>query len=261
MKGKVAVVTGSTAGIGRSIALYFASAGAHVAVTGRNKDTAEKLAHEIQNQGGAATPFRFDLSDPSGGEALLDKVIKSCGRLDILVNNAICGGSDYLPRIHLQDMNYDQIQKGITANITNTLVLIGKAYPYLKQAKGNMLNIGSVVVNRKMLGIPLLYTIIKGAVTQVTLLLAAEWAGDGIRVNQINPGCVQSDAFKKPGISEDHRKSVYDHYQKFHPLGRVGIPDDIGALAAFMVSDEAAWMTGSVVDMDGGYTIQGVSPV
>ena len=104
------------------------------------------------------------------------------------------------------------------------------------------------------MGLPL-YTIVKGALAQTTKVLAAEWAGDGIRVNQINPGFVRTDSMAARQDS-DTANMIILHFAKLHPLGRVGEVEDIAALAAFLVSAEASWITGSVIDIDGGFSVQ-----
>lgn len=182
----------------------------------------------------------------------------SCGRLDILVNNALSHPT--LPPLPLQEMNKTMIESGITTNLTNTMALTGSAHRFLQQSQGVVLNIGSAVVNRYMLGIPL-YSVVKGGLTQMTKTLAAEWARDGIRVNQINPGVVKTEAYRNIGIPAELLPMLIEHYSQCHPLGRVGEPQDVAALATFIVSDDASWMSGSILDIDGAYSCQGVAPL
>lgn len=255
LEGKVAIITGSTGGIGRSIAEHLSSLGAHVVVTSRDLEKAAGVAAELTDSGRRATPGCFLLEEQSTGKELIETVLAVHQRIDILVNNAISHPS--LPPLPLQDLEYEQLEGGISANLTNVIALTARAYPHLKRSKGSVLNIGSAVVNRNMAGIPL-YTIVKGALTQLTKTLASEWAKDGIRVNQINPGFVKTDAFKNIGIPEEQVPAFIEYYRQFHPLGRVGEPQDIGTLATFMVSDDASWLTGAIVDMDGGYSAQGI---
>lgn len=255
LKNKIAVVTGSTDGLGKGIAEHMASMGAHVVITSRNIDSADKMSKKILERGLAATPCRFELEDPSSGEALLKSVLEKHGRIDILVNNAISRPTPLSPAL-FQKPDDEQVQGYITTNIANILSLTIKFYPHLKNTKGNILNIGSSVMNRHMID-GLLYAVVKGAVTQMTKALAAEWANDGIRVNQINPGFVLVDSFKNQ-IPKEALFGIIEKFKRHHPIGRVGKPSDIGTLAAHMVSDEFSWMTGSVVDMDGGYSVNGM---
>lgn len=252
---KTAIVTGSSAGIGKGIAVLFARLGAHVVVTSRSQAQAAQVAEEIQDNGGKATPCAFKLENQGDISPLLSAAAKRTGRIDILVNNALSRSPNASSL--LQDMAYSNMLDGVTANLTNVLALTAAAHPYLKEARGMVLNIGSAVVNRHTTGIPL-YTILKGALSQTTKVLAAEWAGDGIRVNQINPGFVRTDSMAARQ-SSDTANLIIEHFAKLHPLGRVGEVEDIAALAAFLVSAEASWITGAVIDIDGGFSVQGAT--
>lgn len=254
LREKTALVTGSSAGIGKEIACLFGRLGAHVIVTSRTNARAEKVAEEIREAGGRATATVFDLGDSATIPALLATAADiSSGRLDILVNNALSRPS--IAPLSLQNMDYSQLQDGVTANLTNVLALTSQAYPYLKAARGVVLNIGSAVINRHTLGIAL-YTILKGALGQTTKVLAAEWAADGIRVNQINPGFIPTDSLAARQSAEN-AAMIIEQFTKLHPLGRVGKVEDVAALSAFLVSEQAAWITGALVDIDGGFSVQG----
>ena len=252
---KIAIITGSTEGIGNRIAAHLASLGSHVVITSRNRETAEKAARELASCGGSVTCQCFELQNQQSGKALIENVIAEHGRLDILINSAISRPTP-LSSALVQNFDYDQLQLYITSNITHVLALTLRAYPYLKKTKGSVLNIGSTIINRHILG-TLLYSVAKGAMAQMTKALAAEWAPDRIRVNQINPGFVLTDSFQKL-IPQDHFHEVTDLYRRHHPLGKVGDPRNIGVLAGHMLSDELSWMTGSIVDIDGGYSVKGI---
>ncbi len=251
---KVAIVTGSSSGIGKEIAIALAENGAYVVVTSRTYERAVKVAEEIMKQGGRAMPCSFDLEEHRNGKVLLDTVNEQLNRIDILVNNAI--SRDTIAPSRFSELQYDNLASGITANLTNTIHLTAQAYPYLKVTKGTVINIGSVIVNRHMAGL-LLYSVIKGAITRLTKSLASEWADDGIRINQINPGFVETDS-----MVERYPKRILQDYktqlQRHHPLGRIGRSRDIAELALYMVSNEARWMSGAVVDIDGGYSNQSI---
>lgn len=252
---KVVIITGSSSGIGKEIAMALAMRDASVVVTSRRFARAVEVAEEITSQGGNAFPLAFSVEDPQCGIAMLQAVHERFNKIDILVNNAI-NRPAFAP-CSIQETKYEQLSEVITTNLTTTLALSARAHQYLLATKGLLLNIGSVVVNRHMVGMPL-YTIVKGAITQTTKVLAAEWAEDGVRVNQINPGFVETDSMAER-IGEDAASNMCKKFLPYHPLGRTGTVTDIAELVSYMVSEEAAWMTGSVVDMDGGYSIQAAS--
>ncbi len=250
---KVALVTGSTKGIGQAIAVGLARSGAKVVITSRKLEGAERLADSLRSQGLNAVGAQFDLAATKNPAELVDFTTNHFGRLDILVNNAITQDAA-LPMGAVSDC---QINSIFQANITNTLLLCKSAYPYLKANEGNIINISSVVTNRYMLGLPL-YAIIKGAITQMTKVLAAEWGKDKVRVNAINPGCVRTSVYENLGLSGEVAETNFKYVEQFHPLGRIGESEEIANMANFLASDKAQFVTGGIFDVDGGYTIQGI---
>lgn len=255
LENKVAIITGSTAGIGEKIATTFAENGAKVIVTSRDIGRAQCKIAEIEKNGGEGLAIACCLESPTQMQSLIDVVMDTYGRLDILVNNAISHPT--LPPSPIQDLTYEQLSLGINTNLTNIMALTCKAYPYLKKNSGSILNIGSVMVNQHMLGIPL-YTIIKGAMSQMTKVLAYEWAPD-VKVNQINPGFTRTAAYKEIGIPDTEADAFFEAFRQFHPLNKIGDPQDIASAAAFLVSEQAAWITGIEMNIDGGYSIHGRS--
>ncbi len=253
---KVAIVTGSSKGIGRSIALRLASMGAGVVVTSRSPEDALIVVGEIEKQGGRAAAFPFDLERIEGGKELVGGVVERFGRLDILVNNALSRPTPPSSEL-VGGENPGMIEAYVTTNITRSLSLTMSAYPHLKKTGGSVLNIGSVIVNRHIKG-TLMYAVVKGAVTQATKALASEWAGDGIRVNQINPGFVLTDAFVSQVPDEEIRERIVRGFAEKHPLGRVGDPSAVAILAGNILCDDLSWMTGSILDVDGGYSVEGI---
>lgn len=253
LKSKIAVITGGTKGIGNGIARQLAENGATVVITSRKLEKAEQAAEEFKTLGYQACGLQFDLGAGGDIESLIQNVIRIFDRLDILVNNAITRDG----ALPLDMLSNEQIESALTANIAHTFLLCRQAYPYLKKTSGNIINISSAVVNRHLLGLPL-YGIIKGAIVQMTKVLAAEWAADGIRVNAINPGFIRTNAFSELGMPPDVIDKSYEFYSHYHPLGKIGKPSEIGKLAAYLVSDDAKLMTGSVIEADGGCSVQGL---
>jgi len=250
---KVAIITGSTAGIGGEIATTLAENGIRVVVTSRELTRAQEKVNEVTRKGGDGLALSCCLESSNELIKLIESTMDAYGRIDVLVNNAISHPT--LPTLPIQDLSYEQLNLGVRINLTNVLALTSKAYPYLKESGGCVLNIGSVVTNQHMLGIPL-YTIVKGAMSQMTKVLASEWAPE-VRVNQINPGFTKTAAHKEIGIPEDEIDGLFDAFRQFHPLGRTGQPQDIASAAAYLVSDQASWVTGVEMNIDGGYSIKG----
>jgi NAD(P)-dependent dehydrogenase (short-subunit alcohol dehydrogenase family) len=252
---RIAIITGASKGIGRGIAQQLASRNVAVVVTSRKKEQAESTAAEIQKTGGEALGLAFNLEDQDSLSNLIDSTVKHYGRLDILVNNAI--STSCVPSI--DTLSPQQISFAVNANLTNTLLLTQYVRPHLSKTRGNVLNIGSIVTNRHILGMPL-YTIIKGAIVQMTKALAAEWAQDSVRVNCINPGFIRSSSLEELNLPPEVMTAIEQRCEQFHPLGkRIGEPVDVGNLAAYITSDAARLMTGSVINLDAGLSVQGFS--
>ena len=249
---KIAIVTGSTQGIGAGIARELARCGATVVVTSRDENKARLAVERICSQGGKAHAMPFNLENTEDLPKLIGETVATFKKLDILVNNAVSANT----HTRLLDATYEQIQFVFNANITHTVALTQLAYPHLKLSKGNIINITSVVCNKHLNGIAL-YAIIKGALLQMTRSLASEWSADGIRVNAISPGFVRTQRMVNLGISDKLVQKNYDHYRQFSPLG-IGTPEDIAKMAVFLASDDAAWITGSVFNVDGGYSANGI---
>lgn len=248
---KVAIITGSTKGIGRGIAQELAKNNITVVITSRDPNAAIDVAESIKAGGGDAIGLPFNLEDSNSFAPLIEATVEKCGRLDILINNA-CSQSCLVP---LAEATQQQIEFTMTANVSNTLYLSKLAHPHLKHSRGSIVNVSSVVVNRSLLGLPF-YAIVKGAVVQMTKVLAAEWASDNVRVNAINPGFVRTSAFSDMGMPPDLVDKNYEFYQQYHALDKIGTPEDIGKYVAYLTSDDASFVTGSVLDIDGGYSVR-----
>ncbi|NOY62177.1 MAG: SDR family oxidoreductase [Gammaproteobacteria bacterium] len=251
-KGKVAIITGGTKGIGEGIAQKLADDGVTVVVTSRNAAHAQQTAYEINARGGQALGLPFNVEQADDLKALIEGTVADFGRLDILVNNSLSQSA----LVPLETLSDEQVSFAFTSNISHTFLLTRYAYPHLKKSKGCVVNIGSAVVNNYLLGLQL-YAVIKGAVVQMTKVFAAEWAADGVRVNAINPGIIRTSAFSDMGMPEDVIEQNYEFYKRYHPLGRVGDPAEIGAMVAYLVSADAAFITGSIIEVDGGCSVQG----
>ena len=236
---RVALVTGSSKGIGKGIALALAKQGLAVVVTSRSIQDAHKLADEIKHNGGCALGLEFDIEQHEQLDSIINQTIECFGRLDVLVNNAV-NQSCLLPSMDFSDQ--DTI-KTITTNLSHNYLLSQKAYPHLKQHQGCIVNIASVVANQHLLGLPL-YGLIKGAIVQMTKVLAAEWASSKVRVNAINPGFIRTQAFVDLGFEPEVIDRAYGFYDAYQPLSGVGKPDDVANAVLFLSSEASTFMTG-----------------
>lgn len=245
LDGKIAVVTGASRGIGRAIALELASRGAFVVVNyNGSKDRAEEVKKEIEAAGGKAEVYQCNVSDFEKCQAFIQDVIKTYGRLDILVNNAGITRDGLLMK--MSEADFDSVIETNLKGTFNTIRFASRQM--LKQRSGRIINMSSVVGIAGNAG-QANYASSKAGVIGLTKAVARELASRGITVNAIAPGFIEtemtevlSDAAKEASVAQI-------------PLGRFGKPEDIAKTAAFLASDDAGYITGQVIQVDGGMAI------
>ncbi len=243
LDGKVALVTGGTRGIGRAIAEAFAAAGAGVMVVARKPDELAETRAALEKLGPVAT-YQGSVSDPSVAEGSVAACIESLGGIDIVVNNAAINPA-FGP---LMDADLAAITKIFDANITGPLRFVRAAWHQrLRDHGGAVLNVVSVGGIRPgpFIGA---YNVSKAALVHLTRQLAQELA-PGVRVNAVAPALVKTDMAR--ALWEPNEEAM----ARAHPLGRLGVPDDIAGAALFLVSDASSWMTGETVVVDGGASV------
>jgi NAD(P)-dependent dehydrogenase (short-subunit alcohol dehydrogenase family) len=252
LESRVAIVTGAAKGIGLGIAKVFAMEGATVALFGAH-DTVMTVAEELRRGGGTSLAFTLDVSDYGAVKQATDAVAAEFGRLDILVNNA--GIMRLAPFLEMSDEERD-LQFDV--NVKGTWNCSQAAIPHMVRDRyGKVVNLSSV--SGIMVADPgeSAYSITKAGIWGLTKSLAREFAGDGINVNMICPGYIRTPMFD--GFVEENspgdEQSVIDQLSATIPLGRLGTPEDVGRLAAFLASDDAAYITGTAVVIDGGSTL------
>ncbi len=243
LKGKVAVVTGASKGIGAAIARELAQEGAAVAVNYANSpDQAEAVVAGIKAAGGNAKAMRADVSHPAEARKLIDATLAEFGRIDILVNNA--GVYEFKPLPEISEEHYNRI---FDLNVKGLLFVTQAAVNAFGDKGGHIVNISSVVSQRPVPN-SAVYSATKAAVDSVTKTLAAELGPRKILVNSVLPGPVETEGtHAMPGFDALTAQVVLQT-----PLGRIGQPDDIATVVSFLASDQAGWITGQVIPVAGG---------
>lgn len=242
LQGKVAVVTGASRGIGRAVALKLAADGAAVAINyNGSAGRAEEVQKEIQAQGGTAGVYQCDVSDFAACEQFIQTVIKEYGRIDILVNNAGITRDGLLMRMSEEDFD-----KVLDTNLKGTFHCIRfTSRQMLKQKSGRIINLSSVSGVAGNAG-QANYSASKAGVIGLTKAVAKELASRHITVNAIAPGFIETE------MTESLGDAVKEEAVKQIPLGCFGKPEDVAELAAFLASDQAGYITGQVIHVDGG---------
>jgi 3-oxoacyl-[acyl-carrier protein] reductase len=245
LTGKVAIVTGASKGIGAAIAKQLAAEGAAVVVNyASSKAGADKIVTEITAQGGKAIAVQADVSKREHIVQLMEQTMKAFGRLDILVNNA--GVYEFLP---LEQVTEAHFHRQFDLNVLGLILTTQEALKHVGPEGASIINISSVASTATP-PTGSVYSATKAAVDAVTKSLAKELGARKIRVNSLNPGMVETEGVHAAGIAEsDFRKQV----EAQTPLGRIGQPQDISTVAAFLASADSAWITGETFVVAGGY--------
>jgi 3-oxoacyl-[acyl-carrier protein] reductase len=243
LEGKVALVTGAARGIGRAIALTLAKEGADVIVSDVNFPGAQQVAQELEAMGRRALAVRADVSILSDVQSMFQKVVEEFGRLDILVNNA-----GIIRRGSLEDHPDADWELVLAVNLKGTYYCSREAARIMKrQGYGRIVNISSVAGKVGDLASAPSYGASKGAVNTLTKSLARELAPYGITVNAVAPHAIETEMSAE--WSEEKRRLILAQI----PVGRLGRPEEVAAAVAFLVSDEAGFITGEILDLNGGY--------
>src|SRR6267143_6216159 len=248
LDGKVALVTGSSRGIGAAIARLFAQQGAKVAVHGRDAAALAAVRSDIESAGGTVTQVVADVTKFAEIEALRRQVEDELGPVDVLVANA--GGTFTIPG-PLEQISEDGWHASVDGNLTATFLTIKSVLPGMKERKaGNIITMSSVAGHRPHPRSPIPYAAAKAGIEILTKDLASQVGPYGIRVNCIAPETILTDR-NMERIPEMQRQALIEA----HPIRRLGTPQDIARAALFLASDEAGWITGIVLDVAGGATM------
>ncbi|CAG2167276.1 unnamed protein product [Oppiella nova] len=279
--GKVALVTGSSSGIGAATAILFAKSGANVVVTGRNATKVSEVAKQCLNhwkwwqtltnvvvtgrnatkvsevakqclnvspKGLKALEVVADVTRDEDLIRLVDTTVQTFGKIDILVNNAGIA----IP-VGIGDKNYVNIyRQNLQTNLDSVVFLTHICVKHLEKTKGNIVNISSVRSTQTRHDLSA-YCMSKSALDMFTKCIAVELGHKGIRVNSVNPGAVKTNFASNSGVTKSESDKWYENYGKLYPVGRVGEGDDIANAVLYLASNESSFITGSVLVADGGH--------
>jgi 2-deoxy-D-gluconate 3-dehydrogenase len=246
LKGRVAIVTGGNGGIGLGMAKGLAKAGARVVVAARNAEKSDAAVRELRALGSDALALAVDVTDEASVEALVRETAQQCGRIDILINNA---GINIRKPAH--DLELAQWRQVVDTNLTSTFVCSRAVHPHMKRTGGGkIINIGSML---SIFGAPFApaYGASKGGVVQLTKSLAVTWAVDNIQVNAVLPGWIDTDLTKQ---ARKDLQGLNERVLARSPSGRWGAIDDFEGIAVFLASPASAFITGTAIPVDGGYS-------
>ena len=245
LEGRVALVTGATRGIGRAIALELAAEGAIVAAAGRRQTDVDRIVQELREVEPRALGLLADLSESEEIEAVVRGCLETLGSLDVLVNNAGVSTERGLDTESVQGWN-----ETIAVNLTAPFLLARAARAALRASGGCIVNVGSalgLVAARNATA----YSAAKAGLHHLTRQLALELAQDGVRVNCVAPGYIATAMYE-----HGHDPAEKERIASLHPLGRVGLPEEVANCVAFLASDAASFLTGVCLPVDGGLTVQ-----
>jgi 3-oxoacyl-[acyl-carrier protein] reductase len=251
LKGKVTILTGASRGIGRGIALRFAREGARLVLAARSKDALEAVASECRQAGGETTAIATDVSQKGDVERLYDQVLRQHDRVDVLINNA--GWAS--PIAHILEMDEQHWDTVIGTNLKSVYLFCHRAANVMvdRRILGSIVNISSFAAARAHRYMAA-YDATKAGMEGMTRTMAIDLAPFGIRVNVVGPGAIHTEEYESAGEEARIRRG------QTVPLGRVGYPEDIAGAVAFLCSDDASYITGQVIYVDGGVLAQLRSP-
>ena len=245
LSGKVALVTGGSRGIGFATAKTLSENGATVVITSKDSERLQRASQEIPNSIG----IEADIKNGQQVKEIVAKTVEKFGKLDILVNNA--GIFPKIKKVH--EIDEDEWNEVLDVNLTGQFRFTKEAIPYLQKTAGSIINISSDAGLKAYQDFHAdAYSATKAALIVLTKCWALEYADDKIRVNCICPGVVETDMTKPFMRTEKEREFV----ENDHPIGRIGQPDEVAKAVLYFASDDASWITGSILTVDGGESIK-----
>lgn len=247
LKGKTALITGASKGIGKAAAYAIGKEGAKVIIVSRSQESLDEVVHEFQHEGIDAYAIAANTGNETDLQNLVNQAIEKFQSIDILVNNAATNPV-FGPLEMTDEKAFDKI---MNVNVKGPFTLAKLVLPYMQQqGGGSIINISSVEGKRPSVGLGI-YSVSKSALIQLTKAMALEWGQYNIRVNAICPGLIQT-KFSEALWSNE---KILNHALKQVPLNRIGQPEEMADLILLLASDKGSYLTGSIIDADGGYLI------
>ena len=243
LDGKVALVTGGITGIGKSIALLYAKEGADVVISSRKEEALKEVCKLNESK---ITYVVGDITQDEVVKKIAEYIKTKFGKLDILVNNA-----GWCPVQPLKEIKISDYDKAFNLDVRALVNVTIECLPLILKAKGNILNISTVGASHRGPNLSM-YLGAKAAVENFTRCWALELVKDGVRVNCISPGAIETNIWNVTDLSEEEAKKHKESMEKVIPMGRFGTPEEVANVALFLVSNEASYVTGSIYAVDGG---------
>jgi NAD(P)-dependent dehydrogenase (short-subunit alcohol dehydrogenase family) len=249
LDGRVALITGGGTGIGRASAIACAQEGAAVAVAGRRAELLDAVVEEIAADGGRAIAVAGDVGRHDDAQRMVDATVRELGGIDVLVN---CAGQELVAGVlDTDEAAWDRV---MDTNLKAVYLLARAALPHMvAQGRGSIVNVASQLafVGAKNFAA---YTASKGGVINLTRSIALDHAEDGVRVNALCPGAVDTPLLRRQFDGQDGPQGTLEDLARLHPVGRLGQPEELARATVFLASDDASFMTGATLVVDGGYT-------
>jgi len=250
LQGKVVLVTGASSGIGAGTARHLAGLGCRLALVARNQSALESVATECRQAGAQEVMVSVrDLSVEEECVLAVRDTVERFGGLGVLVN---CAG--ILVRSNFATVTMEEVDLSMQVNLKSALKLSQECLPYLAVSKGNIVNVSSIAGLRAYPG-AMSYKLSKAALDQLTRCTALEVASQGVRVNSVNPGVIDTDIFLRSGMSQEDHDQYLETCRSLHPLGRPGTVEEVAKAIAFLASEDASFITGQTLAVDGGRSI------